>query len=79
MALLKAPADKRPAIFLLDTGAGNFPLAKAIKKGDIAGVITSAPNAKYDVKACGDMDKDFAVRYILVDKNNVDEHKNRVN
>ena len=76
MKYFRTAADKRPQLVLMNTGfSANFDFAKAIKKGDIAAVIVTAPGAKYDIKAPKDFEKAFAIRYVLVTKDNVDQFK----
>lgn len=77
MKAFKAAADKRPVFFLINQGmfAGKN-LVESIKNGTVAGILIPSPTAKYDVKAPGDLEKAFAIRYVLVDKNNLDANKN---
>ena len=53
--------------------------ADKIKKGVVAGVVVSNPQAKYDVPAPSDPAEAFAIRYILVDKSNVDANAASLN
>ncbi len=56
MKFWKTPADKRPVLFLIGTPSGQIAgLANVVAKGDIAGIIISNPDAKYDVKAPSDL------------------------
>ena len=76
MKYWKADKATRPALFLLGMPSGRIDgLAEAIAKGDIAGIVTSNPKAKYDVKAPSDPEEDFDIRYILVNKDNVEANK----
>ncbi len=76
----KTPAEQRPLLFLLGLPSGRIEgLADVIKKGDIAGVVISNPEAKYDVPAPRDPEEAFAIRYILVSKENVDANKENLN
>ena len=67
------PAAK---FFLLSIGmeTGKFVQAQ-MKKGVVLGAIFPNPKANYEVKAPGDPAKAFAIRFILVDKNNLDANK----
>lgn len=79
MDFWKTPVEKRPVMFLLGMPNGQVEgLAGAIAKGDIAGVVISNPNAQYDLKAPGDADKAFDIRYILVTKDNVEQYKSNL-
>lgn len=79
MKYFKTAADKRAKLILMNTGfSANFDFAKAVKKGDIAAVIVTAPGAKYDIKAPKDYDKAFAIRYALVTKDNVEKYKDQL-
>lgn len=76
MKYWKAKKETRPALFLLGMPSGRIDgLAEAIAKGDIAGVVTSNPQAKYDVKAPGNPEEAFDIRYILINKDNVEQNK----
>ena len=76
MKYWKADKATRPALFLLGMPSGRIDgLAEAIAKGDIAGIVTSNPKAKYDVKAPSDPEEAFDIRYILVNKDNVEANK----
>lgn len=80
MKFWRMAADKRPALFLLGLPSGRIDgLADQIKKGVVAGVVVSNPQAKYDVPAPGDPAKAFEIRYILVDKSNVDANAASLN
>lgn len=75
MAYFRGGKD-RPVLFLLSSGIGNAKfLVDKIKSGDISGVIVPNPKADYEVKAPSDPDKAFAIRYILVDKSNIDKNR----
>jgi hypothetical protein len=69
-----AKKEARP-FFLLSFGMGGQQMDQMIKKDFITGVITSNPQAKYDVKAPRNLEKAFDIRYILVTKDNVEKHK----
>ena len=76
MKYWRAKKDARPALFLLGMPSGRIDgLAEAIATGDIAGIVTSNPQAKYDVKAPSDPEAAFDIRYILVNKDNVEANK----
>ncbi len=76
MKYWKAKKDARPALFLLGMPSGRIDgLAEAIASGDIAGIVTSNPQAKYDVKAPSDPEEAFDIRYILINKDNVEQNK----
>ena len=80
MKFWRMAADKRPALFLLGLPSGRIDgLADQIKKGVVAGVVVSNPQAKYDVPAPSDPAEAFAIRYILVDKSNVDANAASLN
>ena len=79
MKFWKTSADKRPMLFLIGTPSGQITgLAAAVAKGDIAGVVVSNPEAKYDVAAPSDPNEAFDIRYVLVDKSNVEQYKNQL-
>ena len=66
-------------LFLIGTPSGQITgLAAAVAKGDIAGVVVSNPEAKYDVAAPSDPNEAFDIRYVLVDKSNVEQYKNQL-
>ncbi len=68
----------RPAVFLFSRGqANNKWLGEQIKSGAIAGIIIGKPKVKYSTKASSDPEEAFNIRYILVDKDNIAEHKAR--
>lgn len=76
MKYWKAKKETRPALFLLGMPSGRIEgLPEAIASGDIAGVVTSNPQAKYDVKAPSNPEEAFDIRYILVSKDNVEANK----
>lgn len=70
-----AMTGKGPALVLL--GYSEMPgMATAIAKGAIAGVVTVSPKAVFDEKAApSDPQAAFDVRYVLVNKKNIDEFK----
>ena len=79
MLFFKAPAAARPKLVLMNTGfSANFDFLKALQKGDIEAVIVTSPAAKYDIKAPGDLDKAFDIRYVLVTKANADKYKDQL-
>ncbi|MBQ7206549.1 MAG: sugar ABC transporter substrate-binding protein [Lentisphaeria bacterium] len=79
MAYFKAPAAARPKMVLMNAGfVTNFDFLKALQKGDIEAVIVTSPSAKYDIKAPGDLDKAFDIRYVLVTKANADQYKDQL-
>jgi ABC-type spermidine/putrescine transport system permease subunit I len=62
--------------FLMSTGMGVGPfIAKQIEKGVIAGVIVPNPKADYEAKAPSDPAKAFAIRFVLVKKDNLAANK----
>ena len=65
-----------PVFFLMSTGmgAGKFVSAQ-IQKGTIAGVIVPNPKADYEAKAPSDPAKAFAIRFVLVTKENLAANK----
>lgn len=64
---------KKAPIFLLNNGQlPGKAIAALIKTGVVSGTIVTAPNAKYDVKAVSDPEKTFEIRYVLVNKDNLD-------
>ena len=73
---MKAFSGKGPVFFLLGTcmGTGKF-VADQMKKGTIAGVVVPNPKADYEAKAPSDPAKAFAIRFVLVTKENMDAHK----
>jgi hypothetical protein len=73
----KAKKEARP-FFLLSFGMGGQQMDKMIANDFITGVITANPQAKYDVKAPRNPEKAFDIRYILVTKANVEQHKNQL-
>lgn len=73
MEYFKSSSD-RPALFLMNGGqVSGRAIAALIKKGDIAGMVATSPNAQYEVKAPGDPEEAFDIRYMLIDKNNVEK------
>lgn len=80
MNFWKMAADKRPVLFLLGLPSGRINgLADQIKKGTVAGVVVPNPSAKYDVPVPRDPAEAFAIRYLLIDKSNVDANINSLN
>ena len=69
-------ANPAPKFFLLSTGigAGKF-IQEQMKKGNIVGAVVPNPKANYDVKAPGDPAKAFAIRFVLVTKENLAANK----
>ena len=73
---MKAFSGKGPVFFLLGTGMGTGKfVADQMKKGTIAGVVVPNPKADYEAKAPKDPAKAFAIRFVLVTKENLDAHK----
>ena len=73
---MKAFSGKGPVFFLLGTGMGTGKfVADQMKKGTIAGVVVPNPKADYEAKAPSDPAKAFAIRFVLVTKENMDAHK----
>ena len=69
-------AAKPATFFLMSTGMGVGPfIAKQIEKGVIAGVIVPNPKADYEAKAPSDPAKAFAIRFVLVTKENLGSYK----
>ena len=65
-----------PVFFLLSTGMGTGKfVSDQIKKGTVAGVIVPNPKADYEAKAPKDPAKAFAIRFVLVTKENLDANK----
>ena len=77
MDAVKMTNLKKVQFFMLNNGqlAGKA-IAGLIKSGIVVGTIVTAPNAKYDVKAVSDPEETFKIRYVLVDKDNVDANSN---
>ncbi len=76
MKYWRTSADKRPQMVLVGLPSGRVDgLVERIKKGDIAAIVISSPDAKYDVKAPGDAGEAFGIRYVLVTKQNVDKYR----
>ena len=62
--------------FLLSTGMGTGKfISEQLNKGVIAGVIVPNPKADYEAKAPKDPAKAFAIRFVLVTKDNLAAHK----
>ena len=79
MAYFKAPAASRAKLVLMNSGfSSNFDFLKALNKGDIEAIIVTAPKAKYDIKAPSNLDEAFKIRYLLVTKDNADQHKDQL-
>ena len=73
---MKAFSGKGPVFFLLSTGMGTGKfVAEQIKKGTVAGVIVPNPKADYEAKAPKDPAKAFAIRFVLVTKDNLEANK----
>ncbi len=53
-------------------------LSSLIQKGQITGIVIPSRDAKYDVPAPGDPLEAFKIRFVLVDKNNVNEFKDQL-
>lgn len=70
---------KRPLFFMIGDFSGMVRgLPNLIEKGDLAGIVIANPSAKYDVKAPGNMEEAFNIRYVLVSKDNVKEYKDKM-
>ncbi len=68
-------ADKRPLLFLLGSIEGRG-LAAAVKSDAIAGIVTIGSNARFtEEPAPSDPLEAFKVRYVLINKANVEENK----
>lgn len=68
-------ADKRPLLFLVGMSESRG-LGSAIASGAVAGMITIGPKAVFNEDpAPSNPAEAFAVRYVLIDKNNVGEFK----
>ena len=75
-ARMKAFGAKGPVFFLLSTGMGTGKFVAAqMKKGTVAGVIVPNPKADYEAKAPSDPAKAFAIRFVLVTKDNLEANK----
>ena len=74
MAAFRGKPSK--VFFLLSTGMGigKF-LSEQISKGVIAGVVVPNPKADYEAKAPKDPAKAFAIRFVLVNKDNLAANK----
>lgn len=69
-------ASKPPVFFLLSTGMGTGKFVSAqLQKGVIAGVIVPNPKADYEASAPSDPAKAFAIRFVLVTKDNLAANK----
>lgn len=67
---------KAPTLFLFSTGMGTGKFVTALlEKGVIAGLIVPNPKADYDAKAPKDPAKAFAIRFIMVTKENMNSYK----
>ena len=65
-----------PVFFLMSTGMGTGKFVAAqLQKGTIAGVIVPNPKADYEAKAPSDPVKAFAIRFVLVTKDNLNSYK----
>jgi len=71
--------SNRPVVFLFNRGGatGKF-LTEQIKSGNIAGVIVGKSGVKYSTKAPSKVHDAFDIRYILVNKDNLDANKDRL-
>lgn len=68
--------SKPPVFFLLSTGMGTGKFVAAqIQKGVIAGVVVPNPKADYEATAPSDPAKAFAIRFVLVTKDNLAANK----
>jgi len=69
-------AAKKPAIFLLSTGMGTGKfIGEQIKAGVIQGVVVPKMKADYEKKAPKDLSEAFAVRFVMVNKDNFEANK----
>lgn len=64
----------KPVIFLLSSGMGGNKLDKYIAKGEIAGGIVNNLKADLRAEAKKNPEETFAIRYILVTKDNIKEY-----
>ena len=65
-----------PVFFLMSTGMGTGKFVAAqLQKGTIAGVVVPNPKADYEAKAPSDPVKAFAIRFVLVTKDNLNSYK----
>lgn len=53
-------------------------LPSLIQKGQITGIVIPSRDAKYDVPVPGDPLEAFKIRFVLVDKDNVNEYKDQL-
>ena len=68
-----------PAMVLINFQSGvvnNLP--SLIQKGQITGIVIPSRDAKYDVPVPGDPLEAFKIRFVLVDKDNVNEYKDQL-
>ncbi|WP_294502775.1 hypothetical protein [uncultured Victivallis sp.] len=66
-----------PKLLLLGLPSGPIPgLTELIRKGKVLAVVLSNPEARYDVPAPKDRREAFRIRYLLVTKENLDQHLN---
>lgn len=76
MKFQQMPAEKRPDLFLIGLSSGRLPgLVDQVKTGMVTGVITTNPDAQYDVPAPNDPAEAFKIRYLLIDRNNAEQNK----
>ena len=65
---------EKPVIFLLSTGMGGNKLDKYIAKGEIAGGLVNNLKADLRAEAKKNPEETFAIRYVLVTKDNIKEY-----
>ena len=69
-------ANPAPKFFLLSTGIGTGKFVQdQMNKGVIVGAVVPNPKANYDLKAPSDPAKAFAIRFVLVTKENLAANK----
>jgi len=69
-------ANPAPKFFLLSTGIGTGKFVQEqMNKGVIVGAVVPNPKANYDLKAPADPAKAFAIRFVLVTKENLAANK----
>ena len=79
MKFWKAAADKRPAFLLIGLPSGQMTgLAVLVASGNLTGIVIPKPNAKYDITAPSDPNAAFDIRYVLVDKSNIEQYKSQL-
>ena len=64
----------KPVIFLLSSGMGGNKLDKYIAKGEIAGGLVNNLRADLRAEAKKNPEETFAIRYVLVTKDNIKEY-----